>query len=71
MMQRNLVGKLPGWTLLVSLLGSASAPMVILAVRDFGMPWWIGVPAAIAVTICSVLLERAIERLYAVPRGRD
>lgn len=59
------VGKLPGWTLLVSLFGYAIALVILVASRDFGLSWWIGVPAAIAVAVAGVLMDRAIERKYA------
>jgi len=62
-------GKLPGWTPLMSLLGYAMALAVLLASRHFNVSWWIGAPAAIAVAVVSVFLDRAIERKYA-PSGR-
>jgi hypothetical protein len=68
MSQSTETGILPGWTLLVSLLGCAIALVILLASRHFGLSWWIGVPAAIAVTVVSVILERAIERKYAPSR---
>ncbi|QUN45184.1 hypothetical protein KEH59_00645 (plasmid) [Burkholderia contaminans] len=54
MSQSTEAGKLPGWTVLVSLLGCAIALMILLACRHIGLSWWIGVPAAIAVTVASV-----------------
>ncbi|CAB3973671.1 TPA: hypothetical protein ACK3Q6_004077 [Burkholderia cepacia] len=69
MSQSTEAGKLPGWTVLVSLLGCAIALMILLACRHIGLSWWIGVPAAIAVTVASVFLDRAIERRCA-PSGR-
>jgi len=68
MSQSTEAGKLPGWTLLVSLLGCAIALVVLLASRHFGLSWWIGVPAAIAVAVASVFLDRTIERKYAPSR---
>ncbi|BBA45134.1 hypothetical protein BCCH1_76450 (plasmid) [Burkholderia contaminans] len=53
----------------MSLLGCAIALMILLACRHIGLSWWIGVPAAIAVTVASVFLDRAIERRCA-PSGR-
>ncbi|WP_176025857.1 hypothetical protein, partial [Burkholderia vietnamiensis] len=58
-------GKLPGWTLLVTLLGCAISLMILLASRHFGLSWWIGVRVAIAVTVASVFLNRAIECKHA------
>ncbi|RQV01598.1 hypothetical protein DF039_36940 [Burkholderia cenocepacia] len=65
MSQSTEAGTLPGWTLLASLLGCAIALMMLLACRHFSLSWWIGVPAAIVVTVASVFLDRAIERKYA------
>ncbi|MFM0527240.1 hypothetical protein PQR11_19900 [Paraburkholderia strydomiana] len=64
MIENTDAGKLPGWTLLVSLLGWALALVVLWACRDVGLSWWIGVPASLAVALASVFLERAIERKY-------
>ena len=58
-------GKLPGWTLLVSLLGCALALMILLASRHLGLSWCVGVPAALVVTVAGVFADRAIERKYA------
>ncbi len=58
------VPKLPGWTLLLSLLGCLIALAILWVCRDGGLSWWIGVPTAIAVVVGGVLLERAIERKY-------
>jgi len=68
MIQSTVAGKLPGWTLLVSLLGCALALVIVIGCRRFGLSWWIGVPAAIAMTTASVFLDRAIERKYAPSR---
>jgi len=64
-------GKLPGWTLLVSLLACALALGILMVCRHFGLSWWIGVPAAIAITVPSVFLDRAIERKYVPSRRTD
>ncbi|HEX7934260.1 MAG TPA: hypothetical protein VF573_14460 [Paraburkholderia sp.] len=64
MNQDTDTGKLPGWTLLLSLLGCLIALAILWACREEGLSWWIGVPAAIAVVVGGVLLERAIERKY-------
>ncbi|WP_321867487.1 hypothetical protein [Paraburkholderia tropica] len=64
MSQNTDAGNLPGWTLLVSLLGWVIAPMVLWACRDFGLSWWLGVPTAIVIAVAGVFLERAIERKY-------
>ncbi|MGK8198492.1 hypothetical protein [Burkholderia cepacia] len=65
MSQSTEAGKLPGWTLLASLLGCALALLILVVCRNFGLSWWIGVPAAVAITVASVILDRAIERRYA------
>ena len=57
-------GKLPGWTLVVSLLGWLVAPAILWTCRDFGLSWWIGVPAALVVVVAGTHAERAIERKY-------
>jgi hypothetical protein len=61
-------GKLPGWTLLLSLLGCLVALAILWVCRDAGLSRWISVPAAIAVVVGGVFLERAIERRYAPSR---
>ncbi len=69
MSQSKETGKLPGWTLLVSLLGCAVALLILVGSRHFGLSWWIGGPAAIVVAVVSVFLDRAIERKYAPQKG--
>ncbi|WP_321944465.1 hypothetical protein [Paraburkholderia tropica] len=64
MSQNADAGKLPGWTLLVSLLGWVIAPMVLWAYHDFGLSWWLSVPTAIVIAVAGVFLERAVERKY-------
>ena len=63
-------GKLPGWTLLVGLLDCVVALMLLEACRDFGLSWWIGVPAAIIVILVGALAARVIERKYLPTSGR-
>lgn len=71
MNQRTDAGKLPGWTLLVSLLGWLVASMILWMCRDFGLSWWIGVPAALVVVVVGALLDRAIERRYLPSRRSE
>lgn len=62
-------GKLPGWAVMVSLGGCAVSLMFLFASRDLGLSWWIGAPAAIAVTIAGAFVDRAIERRLAPVQG--
>lgn len=71
MNQNTDAGKLPGWTLLASLLGSLFALMILWACRDFGLSWWIGAPAALVIVVVGALLDRTIERKYCPPRHTD
>jgi len=71
MRQSTEPGKLPGWTLLVSLLGCALALVILMVCRHFGLSWWIGVPAAIAITVASAFLDHAVERKYAPSRHEN
>lgn len=57
-------GKLPGWTILLSLLGCVIALSILWACRDAGLSWWTGVPSAGVVVVGGVFLERAIEHKY-------
>jgi hypothetical protein len=63
-------GTLPGWTLLVSLLGWALALTALWASRDLGLSWWISVSVSLLIALASVLLERYIERRY-LPSSRN
>ncbi|TCG01099.1 hypothetical protein BZM26_10145 [Paraburkholderia strydomiana] len=63
-------GVLPGWTVLLSLAGYATALAILWTCRDAGLSWWISVPMAVAVVVGGVLLERATERKY-LPSGRN
>ncbi|WP_325086039.1 hypothetical protein [Burkholderia contaminans] len=58
----NDVGRLPGWMLLLPLVWCLAALAILWACRDAGLSWLVGVPAAIAVVVGGVFLERAIER---------
>ncbi|TCG01067.1 hypothetical protein BZM26_09960 [Paraburkholderia strydomiana] len=71
MKQDKDAGVLPGWTVLLSLAGCATALAILWACRGAGLSWWIGVPVAIAVVVGGVLLERAIERKYLPSRRND
>ncbi|ACD21665.1 hypothetical protein [Paraburkholderia phytofirmans] len=62
--QNEDAGRLPGWTLLVGLVGWVIPLMILAACQEFGLPWVIGIPVAIAVLAGSVLAERKIERKY-------
>ena len=66
--QGDEAGKLPGWTLLVSLLGWVISLMFLMVCRDFGLSLWIGVPAALVVIVTGSLADVFIERKYVPSR---
>lgn len=70
MIENSDPGKLPGWTLLVSVAGWALALVVLWACRDSGLSWWIGVPLSLVAALAGVFSERAIERKY-LPSQRN
>ncbi|CAB3754332.1 hypothetical protein [Paraburkholderia humisilvae] len=57
-------GHMPGWTLLVGLLGWVVAPIILEACRDFALSWKVGIPAAIVTIIVGAVLERWLDRKY-------
>ncbi|WP_321864331.1 hypothetical protein [Burkholderia cenocepacia] len=57
-------GRLPGWTVLLSLLCFAVPLPFLWVCREAGLSWWIGGPAAVVVAIGGIFLERAIDRKY-------
>ncbi len=57
-------GHVPGWTLLVGLLGWVVAPMILVACQDQALSWKVGIPAAIAAIVIGALLERWLDRKY-------
>lgn len=57
-------GHLPGWTLLIGLMGWVIAPMIVEACRDSALSWKVGIPAAIITIIIGAALERWLEREY-------
>ncbi|WP_213766606.1 hypothetical protein [Caballeronia sp. dw_19] len=70
MSQHKTPGFLSGWTVLLPLVGCFAGLVILWACRDSGLSWWIGVPAAIAVVVGGILLERAVERKY-LPSRRN
>lgn len=63
-------GHVPGWTLLVGLLGWVVAPMILVACQDQALSWKVGIPAAIAAIVIGALLERWLESKYQPARER-
>ncbi len=57
-------GHVPGWTLLVGLLGWVVAPMILVACQDHALSWKVGIPAAIAAIVIGAVLERWLDRKY-------
>lgn len=60
---------LPGWTLLIGAAWWVIAPMILEASRDFGLSWYISVPATIVVVVVGSFAERWIERKYSPSRS--
>lgn len=64
-------GHVPGWTLLVGLLGWVVAPMILVSCRDRVLSWKVGIPTAIATIVIGALLERWLERKYRLRSERS
>jgi hypothetical protein len=62
------IGTVPGWTLLVGLLGWVIAPMIMLICRDFGLLWMISIAPAIVVAVAGSFAGRWLDRKYSAPR---
>jgi hypothetical protein len=67
MSKHESAGKLPGWTLIIALIGLTSALLIVWACRDLEMSWWLGGPAVIVVVVVGTIAERRIERAYLSP----
>lgn len=68
--RRGSDGHVPGWTLLVGLLGWVVSPMILVACQDHALSWKVGIPAAIAAIVIGAVLERWLDRKYQPARER-